>query len=683
LEDREAGRTFQGGADRLLALDPQGRALWTYEDGAVSTDLTTVREVRPSALSGDRRVLLVSAFAPGPRSAIAAPSVMGLDSATGKVLWNRNGIPLNSGKVIVLDDRFIVMADDGTAHELIAQSGKEGAAMSALGGAPDWVLEVAGRKLLIAENSHFNRTGPASRVYFRPLAGGADQLLKVPGRVSSLAVAPDKQSFAAATSANRILRFSADGALLWEAEAPPCNILRFSPDGKTVAAAGRDGVARLFNAADGKLRAEMDLNVYNRITADAYAKQKRMGSVPLEAGRTPQPQPPEPSYVRTMPRKALPLGPNLAPPETVRALLKPAEGAAVAGEKPGYLGLLTEAVQLPSFKVKAGATYLVELLDAVGIPTNTSSLLRLEISVAGSSKGKNLPCTVRLPVDSAPARRRFAFRADSDDQVTLTLRPVVPAVTGEKEGKSYMYQDKLRRDKILVRSFDRTELSKIPVVIGDVVVAAMQFPGRNILFDGGPGARSRPYGTFECTLYPVNDGNSATAEITVKKPDVGFRLVNGTIANNKTDWDSISEQRKEGVVSYAEALATLKPACELAAIAVFEDVSGPVINKDDGSVRERAATRYAVDVHKARGDWVRVGTAIDNTQLVNIFPCPAGEIDGIRYVWAGRYDDMERRRTDGFVRTAQIEAYMTGDALDVKDILDVKEGPTLDSPGFD
>jgi hypothetical protein len=176
----------------------------------------------------------------------------------------------------------------------------------------------------------------------------------------------------------------------------------------------------------------------------------------------------------------------------------------------------------------------------------------------------------------------------------------------------------------------------------------------------------------------VDDGNTATVEIAVKKPDVGLQLVNGTIANNKTDWDTIAAQRKEGIVAYAEAVAQFDRSCELSAIAIYEDVSGPAINKDDGSVRERAATRYSVEVHKVRGNWVRVGTVIDNAQFVNIFPCPAGDVDGIRYLWAGRYDDMERRRTDGFVRTGQIEAYLTGTGIDAKELLDVPKALDLD-----
>ncbi|MEI6147608.1 MAG: PQQ-binding-like beta-propeller repeat protein [bacterium] len=657
VEDKEAGRGFLGGPDRLIAMDPKGAILWTYEDGTMSTDLTIVREVVPKALNGDKSILLASAFSRGNKQ-LFAPAVIALDAATGRVLWKRDGVPLSAGKIITLGDRFLIMADDSSVHELIAKSGQAGTAMSALTGSPDWVLEVAGRKLVIAENSQFNRKGPACRVYLRPLAGGADQNLDVQGRVLSMEVASDKQSFVVATTLNRLLRFSADGALLWQTETQPCNIVRVSPDGKSVAAAGNDGVVRVFNAADGKLRNEADLNVYNNITADAYAKQKRMGELPWEADRTPQTPPPEPSYLKSIPKSAVPFGPNLAPPETMQTLLKPAGNLKLPGEKPGYMGLLTEAVKLPPFDVKAGTTYLVELLDMVGVPTNTESLLRLEIAVVGSKKAKNLPCTARLPVDASLKRRRFAFRADADDQVTLTLRPIMPVAPGDKKGD---------------RSFDKVEVSKIPIAMGDVVVSAMNFPGQNVLFDGGPSARAKPYGTFECTLYPMSDGKNATVKITVKKPGVALQLVNNMIANSKTDWDPIAGQRKEGVVAYAEAVTQFKSGCGMSAVVVYEDISGPVIG-DGGSVRERAATRYSVDVHKVGGDWVRIGTVIDNTQLVNVFPCPEAKLDGIRYVWAGRYDDQDRKRTDGFVRTAQIEAYATDSELNVEELLDTKDG---------
>ncbi|MBM4164330.1 MAG: hypothetical protein FJ222_07810 [Lentisphaerae bacterium] len=666
VEDPKAGRIFQGDSDQLLALDPQGRVLWRYEDAAHSPDLSAVRDVSPRAISGDRRVLLVSAYAKGNSSAFITPSVLGLDCATGTVLWQRAGILLNAGKVIALDDRFIVMADDQSAHELIAADGRGGTAMSSLRGSPDWVLQVPGRKvLLIAENDYFDWHGPASRVYFRPLEGGADQDLQVPGRVVAITPAPDNTSFAVVTSVNRSLLFASDGTRLWETETPSATLLRFSPDGKTIATAGRDGVVRLFNSADGKLRRESDLNIGNSITAEKYVKQERMGDVPREKGRTPQPLPPEPSYLKSLPVKRVSFGPNLAPPERMRELLKPADLVAVDGDKPGYLGTLSGSVTLPPIPVTAGTTYLVELLNGAGMSTNTASMLRLEISVVGKQKSQNLPCTVRLPVDATLERRRFAFRADVNDEVALTMRTILPTVVTVRNIKQ--------------KSFDKVETGSSPIVIGDVIVSAIRFPGRNMLFDGGPGSRSKPSGSFTCMLYALNDAITATQEIDVKSPTVPLQLVNGAIANNKTVWDKINE-RPEGVVAYADAVVRFDRPSALSAIAVYEDMTGPVITEGD-RVRERTTMRYAVEVRNTAGQWARIGVVSENRQLVNIFPCPEYPVDSIRYVWAGRHDYLNLGRTDGFVRTAQIEAYVSGEALDLEYLMEVNEAGDL--PRFD
>ena len=344
----------------------------------------------------------------------------------------------------------------------------------------------------------------------------------------------------------------------------------------------------------------------------------------------------------------------------MRALLKPANPVTTVGEQPGYLGTLTEAVTLPPFKAEAGTTYLVELINGVGISTNIDSMLRLEVSVTGKQKTQNLPCTVRMPVDSTLARRRFAFRADQSGDVTVTMRPIMPAVITDRNSTR--------------RTFDKVETSTIPVVIGDVFVSAIRFRGRNVLFDGGPSAGSKPYGTFNCMLYALNDGITATVEVNVKSPSIGLQLVNGAIANNKTTWDKITG-RPEGQLAYADAVALFSQPSVLSSIAVYEDVTGPVIN--GASVRERTAMRYAVEVSNKSGQWSRVGVVTGNRQLVNIFPCPTNAITGIRYVWAGRHDDVDLGRTDGFVRTGQIEAYVEDMGLDLDDIMKADKGDIL------
>lgn len=632
---------YQGGGDRLMALDTQGRRLWTYEDSSMSPNLAVLRTVSPRALTTDGRILLASAS--GDKN--AAPSILGLDSATGKVLWQRTGIPLSKGKVIPANDRFIVMADDHTAHELLAADGREGTAMSALTGSPDTVIPLPGRdSLLIAENDHFNRNGPSARVYIRSLKGAPDQDLKVPGRVRVASLMPDNQSFIIVSSRNRTLRFALDGTVIWDVQTPAGGNVRFSPDNKTIVISGADGAIHMLNTADGKLKRSVDLNFGNNITAENFVKQELMGDVPTEAGRAIPLPPVEPSYVKSLSDKTIKFGPNLATPEQMRALLKPVEPAAPGSADVGYLGKLTTPVKLPPFKVSAGVTYLVEMLTMSADPTNASPLLRVEVAVKGKMTTKNMPYTARLPVDANLTRFRAAFRSDEDDEVTLTLQAVLPQSAGGRGALTY----------------DNAKASGTSAVIGDVVVSPMTFPGPNVLFDGGPGARSKPAGSFTCTVFPAPDDNSASAKVgNIDCTDAALRLVNGQIANQKTDWlktkGAYGPNQLNYQVEHAEANAGLTTPKAIAAIAIFEDNTGPVV--DSGSrTLERTAMRYCVEVRDTAGNWVRVGAVHENRQLVNIFPCPPSKINGIRFVWAGANDDKEGR-TDGFVRSAQIEAY--------------------------
>jgi hypothetical protein len=603
-------------------------------------------------------VLLVSATA-GKESG----AVLGLDSATGKILWQRGGVVLNSGKVISLDDRFIVIADDGAVTEIIAADGRAGNAMSALTGSPDFVLQVPGRdSLLIAENSHFTRQGPSCRVYLRSFKNGSEQDLKVPGRVINIVFMPDNQSFVVVTTARRALRFACDGALIWDVNTPSNGPMLVSPDGKTLALSGSDGLVHLFHTADGKLKCSVDLNFANNITPEKFIKQERMGDVPQEAGRALPPLPLEPSYQKSIPRTSVSFDKNLAPPEQMRTLLKPANPVTVVGEQPGYLGTLTEAVTLPPFKAEAGTTYLVELINGVGVSTNTDSMLRLEVSVTGKQKTQNLPCTVRLPVDSTLTRRRFAFRADQSGDVTVTMRPIMPAVITDRNTTR--------------RTFDKVETSTIPVVIGDVFVSAIRFRGRNVLLDGGPSSSAKPYGAFDCMLYPIR-GEAGFVYPTINCRTFALQLVNGVIANRPTSWGKINGRVEDGgtTVASADAVVQLNKPSVISAIAVYEDGTGPVLI--GASVRERTAMRYAVEVSTKSGQWSRIGVVTENRQLVNIFPCPTNTITGIRYVWAGRHDDVNLNRTDGFVRTGQIEAYVEDMGLDLDDIMKTDKGDIL------
>ncbi|MGB2822595.1 MAG: PQQ-binding-like beta-propeller repeat protein, partial [Phycisphaerae bacterium] len=636
LDSGRTGVTYLGGSDRLCALDRQGRLLWRFEDSAVAPDLLYPRGVFPRAVSGDGRVLLVAAFGVHRMlyaTAARNPSVIGIDAASGKLLWQRKGMMLDEGKVVALHDRFLVIDDAGETHEILAADGRSGSAIAALSASADRVLQLPRRDaILIVENGHFDRQGRAARVYIRQLDGGGQRDLPVPGRVLAVTFAPDKQSFAVVTMRDWTMCFASDGSLLWESETPAAQHACFSPDGRTVVVGGHDGVVHFLSTADGKRLHSVDLNAFNVISPERFVHQQRMGAVPQDAARTVPPQAPEPSYLTSLDPKKVPFGPNLAPPERMRRMLKPAKPAASDPAKPGYVGKLTGPVTL-TFKVEAGATYLVEMLNAVAKPADYTPLLRLEVAVtsAGGRKSKNLPYTARLPLGTHLTRRRAAFRADAAGEVTLTLRAVLPRTVGEGRKANTTY--------------DKASASEIPVLLGDVVVSAIRFRGRNLLFNGGPMARSTPAGEPTCTVFPWNDGDSSTSDSPVDDPVAALRLVNGRLANQETAW------AKAGRVDKAEVLVRFRTPRKLSAVAIYEDASGPVPGGD--RVRERTAMRYALDVRNAvNGQWSRLGRVVDNTQLVNILVCPSFPVDRIRYTWAGRHD-QDQGRTDGAVRMAQ------------------------------
>jgi hypothetical protein len=347
----------------------------------------------------------------------------------------------------------------------------------------------------------------------------------------------------------------------------------------------------------------------------------------------------------------------------MRKLLTPAAPAKSDPAKAGYVGRLTSPIAM-TLKVEAGKTYLVEMLNAVANFSDHTPQLRLEVAVTGQ-KSKNLPCTVRLPVGRYLTRQRSAFRADTTGKVKLTLRAVLPLTTGEGKKAKTTYKNAAPR-------------SNIPVLLGDVVVSAIQFPGRNLVFDGGPGAGTEPAGGLTCMVYPWRDGVSRPrGNDPYKNLKAAIKLVNGHIANQETAWAGA------GGVDKTVVYVRFKKPQVASSIVIYEDISGPVPGGD--SVRERTASRYSIDIlNAATGKWSRLGHVFDNTQTINIFPCPDHEISQVRYTWAGKHDAVFAGRTDGAVRTAQIEVYSSADeeilnSLEIKDDpLELDDAPKLD-----
>jgi len=640
LDDPDRDRIYLGGNDRIHAIDKAGNLKWTYYDAFASPDLHYPRGVFPRAVSGDGKVLIAAGFGVHDMlfaTSMKCPGLVGIDTATGKQLWTLDGVVLNGGKVIALMDRFVVMDDDSNSFEVMAATGKKVAGLKGMDGTPQWVVQLQGGKtMLVVDNNRFSRQGRTSRVFIRSLAGGRDVVLPVTDRVVSLTFAPDKQSFVIGTVSGEIVRFSLDGAPQWKIEEPTASgRVVFSPDGRNLVLGGGDGVVRGVNAADGKVLWRRDLNGFNDIADDRFIAQAVMPEVPQDKAETPSAPPPEPSYLTSLQPGKVSFGPNLASPASVLAMLNPAKLGASSPAKPGYVGELTKPLVL-NINVAKGQTYLLELLNGLVDPAHLEKGARLEVAVTTDQRGwKNLPFTAEFRIGTDLTRRRMAFRADGAGVVTLTLRATRSVTTGKgKEART------------------SKEDAGVPVLLGDMVVSAMRFPGRSLLFDGGPGTDSQPAALPDCTGYPHQDGTNKE-KIPFKARTAALQMVNGILANPNPRW--------AGGVDNAEIVVKLDRPRKLSCIAIFE-AGVP-------------STRYSIDVSgKTKAGQpasARIATVFDNTQFVNLFPCPDFEVSHIRYVWAGRFDGTFKGLGNAAACIAQFEVYAAVAEIEVEEIMNI------------
>ena len=690
LKDTTRQLTYLGGAGKLHALDAQGRLRWLFDDATARTsteDLLYPRSLFPRAVTTDGRVLLVAGFGIKHdvygRGAVMNASVCGFDTTTGKRLWERAGWLLNQGKVVATAGQFLVVDDAGETQLLDAARGETLSRMPSVAGT-DWVLPVSGSEsLLIVENQVFDRQGPTARVYLRPLSGGADQPLPVAGRVTDVLVTPDGQSILCVSARGVTERFAANGRRLWQSDTPGGGIARLSPDGQTVFIGSRDGQLHWLNATDGKRVRSVDFNPYNVTTPAQFVQQlDSAGGVPLDSSTSAPPLPPEPSYLATLKGRGVKFEPSLISGEQLQRNAAPA--APLPGDPAGPV-TVSKLAPAASFTlpVAAGRTYLVELLAGAADPARLTPHTRLEIAVVGKQKTGNLPYTARLPLSSHLTRRRAAFRADESGTVTFTLRAVEPRPTSDTKQPGLTYDSATPSDSGLLAA--------------ELVVAAMNFGGRNLVYDGsakttlerdtpkataqrldsaagtGTTGNAKPVGNLTSLVMPWTGGNSTLRHEPYPCPLTSLRLADGVIANQETAWTTLA--RGTGI-DRAECRVRFKTPQEVASIAIYEDNTGPLADKH--GVKERTTARFAVYVHDAVArQWRPAGVVVDNQQLVHVFACPAKKIDEIHYFWAGRNDSA---KTDGLVRLAELEVYSADELSgvlgnDIDGLLEDKPAP--------
>jgi len=655
FEDTAHRRTYLGGKCRLVAVDDKGRLLWRYNDADRRTsrnDMLWRRSLFIRGVSPDGRRLVATAFGVAqdvyaigqPRN----PSVLCFDTASGKVLWSKDGLYLNQGKAIVGDERVVVVDDDGRFHLLSTATGEAAGTLRPVGGT-DVMLPVPGTdRLLIVENTHFDAHGPSSRAYLRGPGESPDIVLDLPGRIRDAALAPGGTRIVLSSRRGETACFGLDGSMQWRAAVPAGGIVRFSPDGGTTLVGSEVGKLFFIDTATGAVRRNVDFNRYNVTTPEQFVQQMgNIGDVPVAAAARIPPVPPEPSYLDSLDAKAVSFGPNLLHRDSLLAKLKPGRVPPGDAAQPKVVARLTGQAEL-TLAVEPGSTYLVEFLNAAAEPGKLTPQTRLEVTVSGAGRSRHLPFTGRLPIGTRLTRRRMAFRTDGEREVVLRLRAVVPTATGEG-----------RRARA---TYSPCKTSPMAVLIGDTVVAAVRFRSRNLVGFEKPSvgalrpgrAASAPRGWLDCEIRRWSGGDSTHKKWVWKAPRAALRLVDGLLGNQETQWQETRDTVTGRAISHAIARVSFKKRETVTAIAIYEDNRGPVPSAD--AARETTSAHYGITINDRR-----VGYVAGNTNLVNIFTFPPMTARAIDYFWAGReFTDT----TDGKVRMAEFEVYSTDD-LDV------------------
>jgi hypothetical protein len=168
-------------------------------------------------------------------------------------------------------------------------------------------------------------------------------------------------------------------------------------------------------------------------------------------------------------------------------------------------------------------------------------------------------------------------------------------------------------------------------------------PGRSI---------PSPSGFVECTFHRWSGGASTFKKWVWKAPQASLRLVDGLIGNQETKWQETRDAVTGAGIHHATARVTFKKTEAIAAVAVYEDNRGPASSR--GSLKEMVSAHFGITINRRR-----VGYAVGNTNLVNIFTFPREEAKSLEYFWAGR---EFASATDGMIRMAELEVYSAEEA---------------------
>lgn len=633
---------FVGGKRTVRRIGSDGQTRWEYSDLPwchEALDFHYHRGAFLKALSLDGKRVLAAVFGTtigqlGYLNSYWKPGLIMFDTETGKPLWRHQGLIVNNTMAAIRGDRTVVYDDDAYLNVFDA----EGRRVRRFGFAPGLeAMELAGdgRTLVLRTamaRDHIQRPyGRSMHLTRLDLESGTAERYPTEGEIRDFRLSPDGNLLAASTWAGKLYLFELGRRKLWERDVPGGCLVRWHPAGAQIIAGTATGQVLWYDLEGNRVR-ELDLTPFNHPEGDFVKTVKDDNEVPeLEI----QPLSQELSSVfdraqETVDFKLLPVGTVLGEP----------------------VRILDQAAETPAAACPANSTFIISFFvhaeqGWTGIPYD-----RLRVEVISGSRALY---SASLPLARRPQERTLSFKTGARaERVRLRFTPerYKPFTVG------------------LVASMgERTAKMKpiTPFTIDKLTWAQARYRSRNYLKTrtADDMLQEGAIGTSEAGevrgRIEIPNPYPATYQMPFITPRIGeITFMDGKITGQETSWarGNSVEANKIGdsankVFWYAHLYLTLPQPRTIAAIAVYEDDSGPVPMQKawQGSLlREKVARNYAVLVRDARTKkWRPFGSVQTNVNVFNLFTGEPVKADMIHYFWAGS--------GDWHIRLAEIEAY--------------------------